>query len=128
MINYDSLSKKDITKRVIDSIPDGRGLYYYDESNIDKIVFDWWFTPSSPSLRLTDKGENAFRLADIEYYEFDWPAHWKFSMLNILLKLGQRIRCPYYISTFKKIRVYDNNIAIMMKLHGGVFEYITSQD
>ena len=116
MIRYDLLSKKEITKAVLDSIPKEINPYHYTDLNFDKLIFDWWFTPSNPCLRLTDIGENGFRLADIEYYEFDWPAEMKVALPKTLLYL-----C-------KKIRVYDNSIAIMVKLHGGIFDYVSSQD
>jgi|LakMenEpi03Aug12_release.lakeMendotaPanAssembly.Ray.scaffolds.fasta_scaffold177822_2 hypothetical protein len=128
MIRYDLLSKKEITKAVLDSIPKEINPYHYTDLNFDKLIFDWWFTPSNPCLRLTDIGENGFRLADIEYYEFDWPAEMKVALPKTLLYLCKKIKCPYYISAYKKIRVYDNSIAIMVKLHGGIFDYVSSQD
>jgi hypothetical protein len=104
---------------------------------IDRVVFSWWRGGrNSTSLRLSDQGFQAFCTAGIAFYEFPLITdHTKISITNpskFVLELGRKIKCPFYVmkSSEKKqlvIRIYDDQIAVIMTLYGSLQEYLESQ-
>lgn len=121
-MNYESVSKKDITEKIIKEIP--KEINPFLEKNIDKLVFAWWFTANNSGLRLTDLGFKAFGLANIKYYEFDFVI--RKSWNQTILEYSKKIKCPYYITVNKKIYIYDDKIAVLINLYGSVLNYIDS--
>jgi hypothetical protein len=121
-VNYELVSKKDITEKIIKEIPKETNPFL--ERDIDKIIFAWWFTSNNSGLRLTDLGFKAFTLANIVYYEFDFVI--RKSWNQTILEYSKKLKCPYYITANKKIYIYDDEIAVLINLYGSVFEYIDS--
>jgi hypothetical protein len=121
-MNYALISKEDIVKKILQEIP--TEINPFLNKNIEKLIFDWWFTSNNSGLRLTDLGHKAFTMSNIEYYHFDLKMN---KPMNLgLLALSKKLKCPYYISADRKIKIYDDKIAVMINLYGGVFQYIDS--
>lgn len=103
-----------------------------DDTPIETIIKDWWFTRSSDNLRLTAYGDQAFRHAEIEY--FDVPiniTHEKW--YAFIVDCGKKLKCPFFIGTKKDkgptgpfIRLYDSKIAMMLTLYGDIYGYLDS--
>ena len=59
--------KETITEVVLAQLPDS--LTVEKTTPIDKLLFKWWMTSRQEGLRLSDYGDQAFRLAEIEFYQ-----------------------------------------------------------
>jgi hypothetical protein len=108
-----------------------------DDTPIEIIIKDWWFTKSSENLRLTAYGDQALRHAEIEY--FDVPINiTQDRWYAFIVDCGKKLKCPFYIGTNKKhsrldgttggpfIRLYDSKIAMMLTLYGDIYGYLDS--
>jgi hypothetical protein len=101
---------------------------------LSKYINLWWLTKSSGGLRLTDLGDQMFRKADIQF--FDYPIKKdtkKYNWLSFLVTCGKKLKCPYYIGYNKEkdvdklyIRLYDDRIAILLSLYGDINSYLES--
>jgi hypothetical protein len=129
MINLKT-KKQIITEAVLKQIPN-------IDLSIDKAMFSWWMTGRHDGLRLTDIGDLNFRLADIEFYEFNLLEDIKKNPTQewniFLLECNKKIKCPYYLGVNKQdgkkmpyIRFYDSKIAMMVQLYGSIKEYLSS--
>jgi hypothetical protein len=109
------------------------------KNSINDLLFKWWATGRSGSgLRLTEDGMDAFSLAEIEHYDFPLFVGDKHKGLKkedlkrFTLKLGKKIKCPWYIGLKNQqaktayIRIYDSKIAMMITLYGSFLEYLES--
>lgn len=105
-----------------------------DQRPIDKILFDWWTSGSSgDGMRLTAIGDDAFRKAEIEYYQCEITKTGT-SYYGFMIELSKKINCPYFLGTEKVeggkgkpfIRLYDSKIAMMMTLYGDIRSYLDS--
>jgi hypothetical protein len=67
-MNYALISKEDIVKKILQEIP--TEINPFLNKDIEKLIFDWWFTSNNSGLRLTDLGHKAFTMSNIEYYHF----------------------------------------------------------
>jgi hypothetical protein len=96
-------------------------------------MFLWWHTGRQEGLRLTQVGMEAFKIAQIEYYDHEFIQDGK-SYNEFILDLNKKIKCPYYIgvNTIKQktksfyIRLYDSKIAMLVKIYGTLQEYLES--
>ena len=133
--------KETITSAVVLQLPNT-----YSDFNgipVDKLLFKWWFTGRSDGLRLTEFGDSMFRLAEIEFYTFDFQRRTDMSDHAYMLELTKKIKCPYYFSVNKTIeittpgvvipgikdpfvRLYDSKIAMMLSLYGDIESYLES--
>lgn len=129
MINLKS-NKQIITEAVLKQIPNS-------DLPADKALFEWWMTGRNDGLRLTDIGDLNFRLAEIEFYDFNLLEDIKKNPSQewniFLLECNKKIKCPYYLSVNKQdgqkmpyIRFYDSKIAMMVQLYGSMKEYLNS--
>lgn len=117
--------KYTITRAVMDQLPS-------NNTPIETIISDWWFTKSGDSLRLTPQGDIRFREAQIEY--FDLPVKVKkINWYKFLSECNKKIKCPYYFSVNKDteskepfVRLYDSKIAMMLALYGDIESYLES--
>jgi hypothetical protein len=98
-------------------------------------VFPLWWKDTSKrrGFRLTDAGETAFQMADIEGWIFNLDLTPKINYYDHLLKLNEVITCPYHIyrdgkKTQVKLKVYDSKVAMMIGLYGSVAEYLELQN
>ena len=117
--------KQLITEKIIKELADDSVW------TVDDAMKKWWMTPRPDGLRLTDMGDLSFRIAKIEFYNYDFeldnPASWH----SYILELNKKLKCPYFISVNKNkngkkpfIRLYDSKIAIMVSLYGNIQEYL----
>jgi hypothetical protein len=102
--------------------------------SLSKYINLWWLTKSSGGLRLTDLGDQMFRKAEIQF--FDYPikknsivTNW----LSFLITCNKKLKCPYYIGYNKEkdvdklyIRLYDDRIAVLLSLYGDINSYLES--
>lgn len=123
-------NKEKITKIIFDSLPEYNP---WREKSLDKLVSDWWMTKRSSSCyRLSDTGNHAFQLADIQGYEFPLKLTDKEQYTKLFNRglLSKKINCPYFIGLKNQkaqsayIIVYDSKVAMMITLYGTVLEYL----
>ena len=103
------------------------------ESTVDSLLFKWWQTGRGEGLRLTDYGDLAFRMAEIEFYQYELTSKPINSYHQWVMELNKKIKCPYFMGVNKDgkkskpyIRFYDSKIAMMVSLYGNVNEYLDS--
>ena len=95
-----------------------------------------WFVGmrSGRGLQLSDKGNLAFMMADIEYCDRPIP-QWGMYDVVFAMELQRRIPCPYYIHTGPQgegvpstpsIRLFDLGVVTWLDLQGGILEYLNS--
>ena len=123
--------KQIITEAVAKELPDE--LSEERTSEVDSLLFKWWQTGRQDGLRLTDYGDLAFRMAEIEFYQYDLIARPADTYHTWVMELNKKIKCPYYMGVNKDgkknkpfIRFYDSKIAMMVSLYGNVNEYLDS--
>lgn len=129
-----NLSKRKITEAVVAELP----LATRQEiGDVDDIMTRWWATGRQDGLRLTDYGDLNFRMAQIEFYDFqlesDIKNNAKQSWHKFMLECNKKIKCPYYFGVNKInnknipfIRFYDSKIAMMVELYGSLLGYLNS--
>ena len=128
------LTKRRITEAVVKELPEASRKEIDD---IDKILSRWWASGRQDGLRLTEYGDMNFRMAEIEFYEFnlekDIKQNPQIEWNNFLLECSRKIRCPYYLGVNKVndkktvfIRFYDSKIAMMVELYGSIKDYLNS--
>lgn len=127
------MTKQQITELVFKNLP-VTPAYTVSE------VFPLWWKDTSRrrGFRLTESGEAAFVLADIEGWTFELDLTPQLNYFEHLLALNTAITCPYYIyledrtrkSMIRNIRikVYDSRVAMMIGLYGSVALYIEQQN
>jgi hypothetical protein len=123
--------KQIITEAVAKELPDE--LREERDSPVDGLLFKWWQTGRQDGLRLTDYGDLAFRMAEIEFYQYDLASRPVDTYHAWVMELNKKIKCPYYMGVNKDekkskpfIRFYDSKIAMMVSLYGNVNEYLDS--
>jgi len=123
--------KQIITEAVAKELPDE--LREERESTVDSLLFKWWQTGRGEGLRLTDYGDLAFRMAEIEFYQYELTSKPINSYHQWVMELNKKIKCPYFMGVNKDgkkhkpfIRFYDSKIAMMVSLYGNVNEYLDS--
>ena len=115
------LDKELITNRILKIINPS-----FTDSDQAVALFRWWKNiRKGGGLRLTDEGDSAFILADLQYHEVSIDSTMFFGYA--LLQMEKYLLCPYYL-TYKNrtIRLYDQRIAIMIELHGNFVKYLNS--
>ena len=123
--------KETITEVVLAQLPDS--LNHEKIIPVDKLLSRWWMTGRQDGLRLTDTGDLAFRMAEIEFYQYDLKLKPETQYHAYILELNKKIKCPYYMGvnkdgkkSFPYIRFYDSKIAMLVSLYGNVNEYLDS--
>lgn len=120
-----------ITEAVLKQMPNGEYAQWTTEDALKR----WWVTgPTSEVLRLTEIGDMAFRIAEIEFYKYDFMPKIENSYYNYMTTLGKKIKCPYYLGVNKVegekkqpyIKLYDSKIAMMVSLYGDLDSYLKS--
>jgi len=128
------LTKRKITEAVVKELPEASRK---DIDDVDKILSRWWATGRQEGLRLTEIGDLNFRMAEIEFYDFnlekDIRQNPSIEWNNFLLECNRKIKCPYYLGVNKVnnnktiyIRFYDSKIAMMVELYGSIKDYLNS--
>lgn len=123
-----------ITEAVVSELPKNSEITTND---VDKLLPRWWVTGRQEGLRLTEIGDLNFRLAEIEFYEFNLELDIKNNpnteWNNFLLECNRKIKCPYFLGVNKTegrkipfMRFYDSKIAMMIQLYGSIGEYLKS--
>lgn len=123
--------KKKITTAVLEHIPE----HLKQAQTVEEAMSKWWLNiRNEGGLRLTELGDMMFRLAEIEYFDYEiiHPNEHKSSRhskswLNVVLELNNKMPCPYFIHQKNgkaNIRIYDSKVAVLISLHGNLFSYI----
>ena len=121
--------KEQVTQNVINELGDDN-IHTFEQA-----IKTWWMVPRRDSgLRLTNVGDLSFRLAKMEYFNFDFMFKEPMSWNSFILALNKKIMCPYYIAVNKNeggvktpfIRLYDSKIAMLVGLYGSLYEYLES--
>lgn len=125
-------AKLKITELVLNQIPKNLNYDLSGRLSANDLLTKWWFTGRSGGLRLTERGDQAFKLAEIEFYDYEIPTE-KISTTyhSFVLQLSKKINCPYYLDVNTKkgkfiIRLYDSRIAMMVSLYGNLKDYLES--
>lgn len=122
--------KEIITNAVYEQIPSQLRIATVEES-----LRRWWQTGvRSNGLRLTEIGDWSFRVAEIEFYQYDFKPKAAENYHGYILDLNKKLKCPYYLGVVKEqgkknkpyIRLYDSKIAMMLSLYGDLDEYLNS--
>lgn len=102
------------------------------ELNVDQVLMRWWATGKQDGLRLTEYGNNAFVLAKIQYFDFEFTPKTQ-GWHGFLRDMSRKIKCPYYMGSKRVdggrkpyIRMYDSKIAMMVELYGDIISYLES--
>ena len=123
--------KETITEVVLAQLPDS--LNHEKIIPVDKLLSRWWMTGRQDGLRLTDTDDLTFRIAEIEFYQYDLKLKPETQYHAYILELNKKIKCPYYMGvnkdgkkSFPYIRFYDSKIAMLISLYGNVNDYLDS--
>jgi hypothetical protein len=123
-------SKKEITAKVIEQLPEAMRMF-----TVEECMRRWWATGSSgTALRLTEMGDTMFRVAEIEFYQYDFIVKIEEGHHGYILDMSKKLKCPYYLGVVKEqgkknkpyIRLYDSKIAMMISLYGDIDSYLKS--
>lgn len=104
-----------ITKLVLEILEQPK-----DEAFLKKTIFLWWFnTIEKPEggLRLTEKGFQAFKQADLKFYKIVYENPVFFSN-QLLVRLDNYIKFPYYLDE-NAIYVFSDRLAVELSLFSG---------
>ena len=121
--------KENITTAVVSQLPQGF------EQTVEEAMKSWWFTGSSSDvLRLSETGDINFRIAQIEFYQYEFTPKAEDTYHSYMIDLGKKMRCPYFLGVNKVegkkskpyIRLYDSKIAMMVSLYGNLDSYLKS--
>lgn len=130
-MSSNAIYKQRIIEAVIKEIPER--LNPLKNDSIEDLMIVWWMSGRQPGFRLTEIGDHYFRLADIEFYEFEFKIEDIKGYYKFILDLNQKIACPFLLSTDTKIkptksfiRFYDSKIAMMLNLYGNLPDYLNS--
>jgi len=122
--------KEQITSKVNEQLPEAMRMF-----TIEECMRRWWQTGArSDGLRLTDTGDTMFRIAEIEYYQYDFSVKLEEGWHGYILDMSKKLKCPYYLGVLKQegkkgkpyIRLYDSKIAMMVSLYGNIDDYLKS--
>lgn len=123
--------KEQITAAVLEQLPVGFHLGLTQ----DEAMRQWWQTGArSSGLRLTELGDLSFRVAEIEFYQYDFKVKLAEGWHGYILDMSKKLKCPYFLGTTKTpgkkhdpyIRLYDSKIAMMISLYGDIDSYLKS--
>jgi hypothetical protein len=124
------ISKRNLTEIILKNIPAHLNYDLSGRYDADHFISKWWYTGRREGLRLTDEGDLAFRLAEIEYYEYP-VGQVNYNYYGFLLDLNKKIDCPYFLGLNSSkpkaepiIRLYDSKVAVMVSLYGTLMEYL----
>jgi hypothetical protein len=120
--------KRRITKAILAQIPN-------NDIDLEKAMRTFWLDiRSEGGLRLSDVGDQAFKTADIESFNFPFRLQRItdkepiYSYQNLMLDLSLKINCPYFIGRHKPaepyLKIYDSKVAMMVSLYGDIYEYL----
>ena len=122
--------KEIITEAVVGQLPAINNF-----TTVEEAMKKWWFTgTSSDVLRLSEIGDMNFRMAQIEFYQYEFTPKAEDTYHSYMIDLGKKMRCPYYLGVNKVegkkskpyIRLYDSKIAMMISLYGNLDSYLKS--
>ena len=123
-------SKQKITEIVLKNLPPHLNYDLNGRYSAEEFITKWWYTGRRQGLRLTEEGDKAFRLAEIEFYEYP-VGKVQYNYYGFLLDLNKKLDCPYYLGLNSNkpkaepiIRLYDSKVAIMVSLYGTLMEYL----
>jgi hypothetical protein len=90
--------KEQITDIVLKQIPPGKADWCLDDA-----LRKWWQTGArSDGLRLTEIGDMAFRVAELEFYQYDFNVKLEEGWHGYILDMSKKLKCPYYLGVTKQ--------------------------
>jgi hypothetical protein len=111
--------RREIIKRVLSTD---------DTTVIDTAMKSWWQNiRSTGGLGLTERGDEQFRLANLQYYDYDYAIANYASSVRLAVQLDNKMITPYYLhykNKYSYVRIYDGRIAVMIELYGNINNYI----
>lgn len=131
---YDKSKKAIIAEAILGQMPKNDPFYQFCQNlTNDQIVFRWWMSGRLEGLRLSDEGEQAFTLAQIEYYTCPYTNSQQ-SWYSFIIACNKKIACPYYLGSRRLenkknepyIKLYDSKVAMMINLYGNLEDYLNS--
>ena len=118
--------KRVITAAVLEQLP-------VQFATIDQVIAKWWMTNRQSGLRLTDTGDQAFRLASIEFFSCPLGPTDPGGYYLFLIEVNRKVKCPYFLGVTKVegknepyIRIYDSKIAMLIGIYGNLRSYLES--
>ena len=90
----------------------------------------WQNIRDTGGLGLSYDGYMAFKIAELESWEFPVSAvtkHGTLSLMSYAVIIDRKLPCPWYITVTRKekfITVYDSRVATMIMLHGDFGQYL----
>jgi hypothetical protein len=103
----------------------------YTPEDLERVRVTWWknVRPSG-GFGLTFDGDQAFRQADLEHWDFDAGiVDNSLSAMSFAVAVDKKMPVPYYLYFSKRhkyLRIYDSRVAMLMGLYGNVSEYLTT--
>ena len=91
-----------------------------DDVTVKKATFAWWQNPrrkDQGGFRLSDKGYEFLKRAEIKDYEIRLPKNTEFNS-QLIIWLDKFVDCPFYI-TKKSIFVFGERMAVQLILFSG---------
>jgi hypothetical protein len=103
----------------------------YTPEDLEFARINWWKNiRTGGGFGLSPVGDNRFREAELEYWDFDdGPINSTMSALGYAVWADRLIQAPYYLYFSKRhkyIRVYDSRVAVIIGLYGNVSSYLKS--
>jgi hypothetical protein len=117
--------KTKIATAVVDLIKDKTAITV----DIASRIF-WKNIRNTGGLGLTSYGYEAFKIAELEFWEFPFSTVTKYGTLSIIsysVIVDRKLPCPWYMNVTKKekcIAVFDSRVATMITLHGDFGHYL----
>lgn len=116
-----------ITKTVLSLInPD------HTENDLDTAMATWWQNiRSTGGYGLSYAGSRAFDKAEIGHTEFEDGPSSHMGNMSRNLSLDRKMLVPYYFYSDKKtrkIKVYDDRVALLITLHENIGSYLQTLD
>lgn len=101
-----------------------------DQTESHEIAMKTWWTNIrlSGGLGLTEHGDAMFRLAEIEFHDFEIKRNPEVGILFTSIMLNREIECPhfsYFLRYKRYIRLYDSRIAMLIALTGDIYLYLS---
>ena len=135
-MRHSRYTKRQLIEVVLNNIPDKINYTLGGRIGVEDLYTKWFYTGRNEGYRLTEIGDQAFRLAEIEFYEIP-VGNIEFGHYEFLLELNKKIRCPFYLSVKRStvlnrdvynihpiIRIYDSEVAMMIGLYGSLLDYL----
>ena len=120
--------RAEIVKKVV-ALWEDRAWAVHILQTYDLHGFGWWANPrKNGGLGLTRPGDEAFKMAKLESYDFSAAGRMTSRFCALL---NRKLKCPHYIfmngNDKLTVRIYDSRIAMIIGLAGSIERYLEHQ-